>query len=62
MKQFWVVAILLSIITFLVVGCASSQSTADQTPKSAVPGEKVDGDERVAPGMGASGPNASVRW
>jgi PBP1b-binding outer membrane lipoprotein LpoB len=62
MKQFGIIAILLSMITFFVAGCASQDSTADQTPRSAVPGEKVDGDDRLAPGMGPSGPNASVKW
>jgi PBP1b-binding outer membrane lipoprotein LpoB len=63
MKQLGIIAILLSMITFLVAGCASSSdSNADQTPKSAVPGEKVEGEDRLAPGAGPNGPNASVRW
>ena len=62
MKQLGIIAILLSMITFLVAGCASQDSTADQTPKGAVPGEKVEGEDRLAPGAGPNGPNASVRW
>jgi uncharacterized lipoprotein YajG len=60
MKQLGLAAIFLSTITFLVAGCASQDSVTDQTPKSAVPGEKVEGEDRLAPGAG--GTNASVRW
>jgi PBP1b-binding outer membrane lipoprotein LpoB len=60
MKSFGIIAILLCTVTVFLTGCASQDTTAsDQTAKSAVPGEKVEGDDRVTPG---AGPNASVRW
>jgi hypothetical protein len=61
MKQIGILAILLCSITVFLTGCASQDTSADQTTKSAVPGEKVEGEDRLAPGAGTT-PNASVRW
>jgi len=47
------------LLLFFTAGCASQESSDTSTTQTAVPGEKVPDEGRVAPG---TGPNASVRW
>ncbi|PYK37503.1 MAG: hypothetical protein DME49_11430 [Verrucomicrobia bacterium] len=56
-RQFGFCAI--SLLLFFTAGCASQESSDTSTTQTAVPGEKVPDEGRVAPG---TGPNASVRW
>jgi hypothetical protein len=63
-KQTALTGVLVLLIAFLLISCTSTTDETLSNPSSsqsgaAVPGEKMSGDERYAPGpMGSS----SVRW
>jgi hypothetical protein len=42
-------------------GCASD-TTASSSAGDPVPGQAKTSEDRLAPGMGSAGPNASVKW
>jgi hypothetical protein len=60
MKYISILAILVAAMGAMS-GCASD-TTATTSTGAPVPGEVKSSEERVSGGVGASGPNASVKW
>jgi hypothetical protein len=45
-----------------LTGCASTDTTASTSSADPVPGQVKSSEERLQPGVGNAGPNASVKW
>jgi hypothetical protein len=61
MKSISILAIYIGAVCVLG-GCASTDTATSTSAGDPVPGQVKSSEERLQPGVGNAGPNASVKW